>query len=199
MQKAGAFRMAAELAQLSIQDAPRFDYRGVMVDVARNFHSKDAILATLDQMAAYKMNKLHLHLTDDEGWRLEIPGLPELTEVGSNRCFDLEEKSCLLPQLGSGSTSDNFGSGYFSKADYVEILKYAKARNIEVIPEIDMPAHARAAVISMEARYNRLIEEAPFHLNATVGLLRRSPSPFGLDNLTLMPCSLKCGHCAANW
>jgi hexosaminidase len=147
------------LPLLSIQDAPRFDYRGVMVDVARNFHSKEAILATLDQMAAYKMNKLHLHLTDDEGWRLEIPGLPELTEVGANRCFDLEEKSCLLPQLGSGSTSDNFGSGYFSKADYVDILTYAKARNIEVIPEIDMPAHARAAVVSMEARHDRLMEE----------------------------------------
>ncbi|MGD8109633.1 beta-N-acetylhexosaminidase [Vibrio sp. TRT 17S01] len=145
------------LPQLSIKDAPRFEYRGVMVDVARNFHSKDAILATLDQMAAYKMNKLHLHLTDDEGWRLEIPGLPELTDIGSQRCFDLEEKTCLLPQLGSGPTSDNFGSGYFSKRDYVEILKYAKARNIEVIPEIDMPAHARAAVVSMEARYDRLM------------------------------------------
>ncbi len=150
---------ANSLPQLSIKDAPRFDYRGVMVDVARNFHSKNAILATLDQMAAYKMNKLHLHLTDDEGWRLEIPGLPELTDVGSNRCYDPEEKSCLLPQLGSGSTSDNFGSGFFSKADYVEILKYANARNIEVIPEIDMPAHARAAVISMEARFERLMEE----------------------------------------
>ncbi len=78
---------AESLPQLSIKDAPRFDYRGVMVDVARNFRSKDAILATLDQMAAYKMNKLHLHLTDDEGWRLEIPGLPELTDVGSNRCL----------------------------------------------------------------------------------------------------------------
>lgn len=90
---------ADSLPQLSIKDAPRFDYRGVMVDVARNFHSKDAILATLDQMAAYKMNKLHLHLTDDEGWRLEIPGLPELTEVGANRCFDLEEKSCYCLSL----------------------------------------------------------------------------------------------------
>ncbi|MBW3696306.1 beta-N-acetylhexosaminidase [Vibrio sp. T187] len=149
---------AESLPQLSIQDAPRFDYRGVMVDVARNFHSKDAILATLDQMAAYKMNKLHLHLTDDEGWRIEIPGLPELTDIGSNRCFDLEEKSCLFPQLGSGPTSDNFGSGFFSKTDYVEILKYAKARGIEVIPEIDMPAHARSAVVSMEARYQRLME-----------------------------------------
>ncbi|MGD8123044.1 beta-N-acetylhexosaminidase [Vibrio sp. TRT 2004] len=147
------------LPQLSIKDAPRFDYRGVMVDVARNFHSKEAILATLEQMAAYKMNKLHLHLTDDEGWRIEIPGLPELTEIGANRCFDEQEKSCLLPQLGSGATTDNFGSGYFSKADYVEILKYAQARNIEVIPEIDMPAHARAAVVSMEARYDRLMAE----------------------------------------
>ncbi|MGR5267211.1 beta-N-acetylhexosaminidase [Vibrio astriarenae] len=147
------------LPNVRIHDAPRFEYRGVMVDVARNFHSKPAILATIDQMAAYKMNKLHLHLTDDEGWRLEIPGLPELTDVGSNRCFDLEEQRCLLPQLGSGSTSDNFGSGYFTTQDYVEILTYAKARHIEVIPEIDMPAHARAAVVSMEARYDRLMAE----------------------------------------
>lgn len=147
------------LPQLFIQDAPRFDYRGIMIDVARNFHSKSAILATLDQMAAYKMNKLHLHLTDDEGWRIEIPGLPELTDIGGQRCFDLTETECLLPQLGSGPTSHNFGSGYFSKEDYIEILQYAKARHIEVIPEIDMPAHARAAVVSMEARYQRLMQE----------------------------------------
>ena len=149
---------ASELPLLSIKDAPRFDYRGVMVDVARHFHTKPAILATLDQMSAYKMNKLHLHLSDDEGWRIAIPGLPELTDVGGNRCFDLDETRCLLPQLGSGPTSDNFGSGFFSKADYVEILKYAKARNIDVIPEIDMPAHARSAVVSMEARYKRLMK-----------------------------------------
>ncbi|MCG6229710.1 family 20 glycosylhydrolase [Vibrio furnissii] len=150
---------ADHLPLVTVEDAPRFDYRGIMVDVARNFHSKQAILATLDQMAAYKMNKLHLHLTDDEGWRLEIPGLPELTDIGSQRCLDLTETTCLLPQLGSGPDTNNFGSGYFSKADYVEILKYAKARHIEVIPEIDMPAHARAAVVSMEARYQRLMNE----------------------------------------
>ncbi|WP_114786616.1 beta-N-acetylhexosaminidase [Vibrio tetraodonis] len=146
------------LPVVSIKDAPRFDYRGIMVDVARNFHSKQAILATIDQMAAYKMNKLHLHLTDDEGWRLEIPGLPELTDIGGQRCFDETEQNCLLPQLGSGPEANNFGSGYFSRADFVEILKYANARNIEVIPEIDMPAHARAAVVSMEARYQRLMQ-----------------------------------------
>jgi len=144
---------------LKIIDTPRFQYRGVMIDVARNFHSKSAIIATLEQMASYKLNKLHLHLSDDEGWRIEIPGLPELTEVGSNRCFDESETRCLLPQLGSGANSDNFGSGFFSRQDYIEILTYAKARNIEVIPELDMPAHARAAVMSMEARYKRLQAE----------------------------------------
>lgn len=144
------------IATLEAQDAPRFAYRGAFLDVARNFHRKQAVLRMLDQMAAWKMNKFHFHLTDDEGWRIEIPGLPELTAVGGRRCHDLSEQQCLLPQLGSGPFSDNNGSGHFSRADYIEIVKYAGARNIEVIPEIDMPAHARAAVIAMEARYHRL-------------------------------------------
>lgn len=148
-----------KIAALEAKDAPRFDYRGIQLDVGRNFHSKAAVLRLLDQMAAYKLNKFHFHLSDDEGWRIEIPGLPELTEVGSKRCHDLSEKSCLLPQLGSGPQSNNNGSGYFMRADYIEILKYAKARQIEVIPEIDMPAHARAAVMAMEARYDRLMKE----------------------------------------
>lgn len=149
---------ADSIPMVAIEDAPRFDYRGLMVDVSRNFHTKEALKRTIDQMAAYKMNKLHLHLTDDEGWRLEIPGLPELTEVGAKRCHDMTETSCLLPQLGSGPTTDNFGSGFFSKADYIELLKYAKARGVEVIPEIDMPAHSRAAVVSMEARHKKFAD-----------------------------------------
>lgn len=148
-----------KIARLEAKDAPRFDYRGIQLDVGRNFHSKDAVLRLLDQMSAYKLNKFHFHLTDDEGWRIEIPGLPELTDIGSKRCHDLSEKTCLLPQLGSGPESNNNGSGHFSRTDYIDILKYAKARQIEVIPEIDMPAHARAAVISMEARYDRLMKE----------------------------------------
>ncbi|WP_058911683.1 beta-N-acetylhexosaminidase [Entomohabitans teleogrylli] len=147
-----------KIATLDAKDAPRFQYRGMFIDVGRNFHSKAAILRALDQMAAYKLNKFHFHLSDDEGWRIEIPGLPELTEVGSKRCHDLTEKTCLLPQLGSGPDTSTNGSGYFSRADYIEILKYAKARQIDVIPEIDVPAHARAAVISMEARYDRLMK-----------------------------------------
>lgn len=109
-----------QIATLDATDAPRFAYRGAFLDVARNFHSKQAVLRLLDQMAAWKMNTFHFHLSDDEGWRIEIPGLPELTEVGSQRCHDLTEQRCLLPQLGSGPFSDNNGSGYFSRADYID-------------------------------------------------------------------------------
>ena len=144
---------------LSVEDAPRFEYRGMMLDIGRNFKSKKAILQLLDMMSKYKMNKFHFHLSDDEGWRIEIPGLPELTDFGSKRCHDLTEKQCLLPQLGSGPNSDNNGSGYFTRSDYIEIVKYANARFIEVIPEIDMPAHARAAILSMEVRYQRLMKQ----------------------------------------
>ena len=147
-----------KIATLKATDAPRFQYRGVYLDVARNFHSKEAVLRMLDQLAGWKINVFHFHLSDDEAWRIEIPGLPELTDVGSKRCHDLSEKSCLLPQLGSGPYSDNNGSGHFSRQDYIDIVKYADARGIQVIPEIDMPAHARAAVVSMEARYDRLMK-----------------------------------------
>ena len=125
-------------------------------DMARNFHGKAVTLQLIEQMARYKLNKLHLHLTEDEGWRLEIPGLPELTDIGGTRCFDLTEQKCLLTQLGTGPHRTGSGNGYYSTADFIEILKFAAARHIEVIPEIDMPGHARAAVVAMEARYNRL-------------------------------------------
>ncbi|AWH88057.1 beta-N-acetylhexosaminidase [Limnobaculum parvum] len=148
-----------KIATLDAKDAPRFEYRAIFLDVGRNFHTKAAVLRLLDQMSTYKLNKFHFHLSDDEGWRIEIPGLPELTDVGSKRCHDLDEKSCLLPQLGSGPDSNNNGSGHFTRADYIEIVKYANARQIEVIPEIDMPAHARAAIVSMEARHDRLMKE----------------------------------------
>ncbi len=150
------FATSKTLSKVKVADAPRFEHRGMHADIARNFHGKESILRLLEQMGAYKLNTFHFHLTDDEGWRLEIPGLPELTEVGSKRCHDLSEQSCLLPQLGSGPYADNNGSGYLTVADYEEILSFARARHIDVIPEIDMPAHARAAVVSMEARYNRL-------------------------------------------
>ncbi len=146
-----------QLPEGSITDQPRAHWRGMHYDMARNFHGKDVTLRLIDNMARYKLNKLHLHLTEDEGWRLEIPGLPELTSVGAYRCFDLTEQQCLLTQLGTGPSQQGSGNGYYSSADFIEILRYAAARHIEVIPEIDLPGHARAAIVAMNARYNRLL------------------------------------------
>ncbi len=143
------------VAQMHIEDAPNYGFRGMMVDVARNFHSKQFILDLLEQMAAYKLNKLHLHLGDDEGWRLQIPGLEELTEVSSKRCFDLTEQRCLLPQLGAGIDANSEVNGFYSVADYQEILRFAQARHIQVIPSLDMPGHSRSSIVAMKARYNK--------------------------------------------
>jgi len=144
---------------VEVVDEPHYAFRGMLVDVARNFHSKAFILSLLDQMAAYKLNKLHLHLGDDEGWRLEIPSLPELTELSSKRCFPLynekSEQTCLVPQLGAGVDANSSVNGFYSVADYTEILQAASARHIQVIPSLDMPGHSRAAMKAMTARYNK--------------------------------------------
>ncbi|WP_333607374.1 family 20 glycosylhydrolase [Arsukibacterium sp.] len=145
------------LPLLQISDQPRYGWRGMHYDMARNFHGLEVTLRLIEQMARYKLNKLHLHLTEDEGWRLEIPGLPELTQLGANRCFDLTEQQCLLTQLGTGPHAGGSGNGYYSRQDFIQILRHARAHHIEVIPEIDMPGHARAAVKAMEARYQRLL------------------------------------------
>ncbi len=185
---------STKLAKVTVEyDAPRFDYRGMHMDVARNFKSKAQVLKFLDQMAAYKMNKFHFHLADDEGWRLEIPGLPELTEVGSNRCHDPEETTCLLPQLGSGPDTSNNGSGYFTIADYAEILGYANARNIQVIPSMDMPGHSRAAVKSMEARYKKFMaagdqESAEMYLLTDINDSSEYYSAQNYTDNTINPC-----------
>jgi len=138
-----------------IVDAPRFDYRGLHLDVSRNFQSVEAVKRLLDIMASYKLNTFHFHLTDDEGWRLAIDGLPELTEVGGRRGHTLDEQAHLIPSYGSGpnpSPEASRGSGWYSRADYLELLRYANARHITVMPEIDVPGHARAAVQAMKAR-----------------------------------------------
>jgi hexosaminidase len=145
------------LPALLISDAPRFAYRGLMLDVARNFQPKPAVLHVLDLMARFKLNVFHFHLTDDEGWRLEIPGLPELTSVGARRGHPGAAGEHLPPAYGSGPyVSNPFGSGYYSRADYIEILRYAASRHIDVIPEIEMPGHARAAVVAMAERARHL-------------------------------------------
>ncbi len=140
-------RAGVALPAIRVVDAPRFGYRGFMLDVARNFQPKSAVLRTLDLLARYKLNVFHIHLTDDEGWRVEIPSLPALTAVGARRGHTLDSSRFLQPAFGSGPQVDRpWGSGFFSHADYVEIVRYAAARHIEIIPEIEMPGHARAAI-----------------------------------------------------
>ena len=120
-----------ELAALRITDAPRFSYRGFQMDVARNFQSKETIFRLLDLMARYKLNKFHFHLTDDEGWRLAIAGLPELTRFGARRGHTLSASKHLQPAYGSGpSLDDPHGSGFYTRADYIAILRHAAARHI---------------------------------------------------------------------
>ena len=145
------------LPALRLTDAPRFAYRGLQLDVARNFQRREVVLRLLDLMARYKLNTFHFHLTDDEGWRLAIAGLPELTEVGARRGHTTTGLDHLPPAYGSGpDVADVHGSGHYSRADYIAILRRAAALQIEVIPEIEMPGHARAAVKAMAARAQRL-------------------------------------------
>ena len=121
---------------IEINDTPRFNHRGFMLDLSRNFYPKEKILQIIDLMAYYKLNVLDLRLTDDEGWRIEIPGLPELTQVGSKRGFTRDENDRLFPMYGSGSgKKDTHGSGFISRKDFIEILKVAKERNIRVVPK----------------------------------------------------------------
>lgn len=145
----------------AVLDAPRFAYRGLMLDVARHFVDVDTVLRLLDCMAAYKLNRFHFHLTDDEGWRLQIAALPELTEVGARRGVAAPgAPPCLPPSFGSGAAvGASSGSGYYTAQEFMDILRHAQARHIEVIPEFNMPGHARAAVEAMRVRHARLLAQ----------------------------------------
>ncbi|VXB59803.1 family 20 glycosylhydrolase [Massilia sp. 9I] len=148
-----------ELPSGRVVDAPRFGYRGMMLDVARHFAGVTTVLRLLDCMASYKLNRFHFHLTDDEGWRLAIGALPELTGVGARRGVSLDGSPCLPPSFGSGADIDaSAGSGFYTASEFITILRHAHARHIEVIPEFNMPGHARAAVTAMRARYQRLLQ-----------------------------------------
>ena len=122
---------------VEIDDAPRFAYRGVMLDVARHFHSVETVKGYIDRAAALKFNALHLHLTDDQGWRIELDSRPELTE------------------LASGTAVGGDPGGFYTKADYREIVEHAASRHMIVVPEIDMPGHTHAVGLA----YPELVEE----------------------------------------
>src|SRR5690606_14955959 len=146
------------LQGVTITDEPRFAHRAVMLDVARNFQTKEQVMKVLDLLALHKVNVMHFHFSEDEAWRLEILGLPELTEVGGRRGHTLDDAEWLTPSYGSGPDVANAtGSGFYTRADYIELLRYATERHIRVIPEIETPGHARAAIKSMDARYRAFI------------------------------------------
>ena len=118
------------LPQLYIKDIPKYSWRGSMVDVARSFFGLDYLKRHVDRMALYKLNRLHLHLTDDQGWRIEIKSKPALTGIGS--------KGAVI----------NGNSGFLSQEEYKELQQYAAARNIIIIPEIDLPGHVYSALVA---------------------------------------------------
>ena len=128
---------------VEITDYPRFRYRGLMLDVSRHFFSKEFIKKYIDEMAKYKFNVFHWHLTDDQGWRIEIKGLPELTGVGAWRVPRTGKWGTFtFAQPGERATD----GGYYTQDDIREIVKYAKQRYIDILPEIDVPAHSLALI-----------------------------------------------------
>jgi len=145
-----------------IEDWPDLPYRGLMLDVSRNFTTKENLMKLMDILAHYKVNRLHLHFGDDEGWRVAIDGLPELTSYGAYRGIptlkedgSIEEPDALMPtycMTPDRRDTKTSGNGFYSHDDFLEILRYAQERRIHVIPEFDIPGHSRAAVKSMDYR-----------------------------------------------
>jgi hexosaminidase len=129
----------------TITDNPRFGWRGLMFDVSRHFFTKDEVKGFIDQMVKYKYNLLHLHLTDDEGWRLEIKGLPNLTDEGAWRVKKVGYFGTFSPP--TPDEPRDYG-GFYTQDDIREIVKYAQDRFVNILPEIDVPGHSLAAVAS---------------------------------------------------
>ncbi|MCM4160082.1 hypothetical protein FHG64_09640 [Antarcticibacterium flavum] len=130
LENATAATNRIQLPQLYIKDIPRYSWRGTMVDISRSFFDLEYLKDHVDRMALYKMNRLHLHLTDDQGWRIEIKSKPELTN------------------LGSRGAVEGGRSGYLTQEEYMELQTYAAARNVIIIPEIDMPGHIYSALLA---------------------------------------------------
>ncbi len=130
------------LPWVEIVDAPRYGWRGAMLDVARHFMPKSFVLRFIDLLAMHKLNVLHLHLTDDQGWRVEIPRYPKLTEVGAWRAATLVGHSDDRPKRYDGVRH----GGYYSGHDIREIVRYAADRFVTVVPEVDSPGHSQAAI-----------------------------------------------------
>ncbi len=132
-----------EIPVVKISDHPRFGWRGLMLDCSRHFFTKEEVKKFIDQMSRYKFNVLHWHLTDDQGWRIEIKSLPKLTEVGAWRVNKTGTFGRFTPP--TADEPRDYG-GFYTQADIREIVQYAKARQVNILPEIDVPGHSMAAI-----------------------------------------------------
>ena len=130
------------IPQVSIDDQPRLGYRGLMLDVGRHFFGVDYVKRFIDYIALHKMNTFHWHLTEDQGWRIEIRKYPKLTEVGAYR-----DGTIIGHHPGTGNDNIRYG-GFYTQEEIKDVLEYAKKRHITVVPEIEMPGHAGAALAS---------------------------------------------------
>lgn len=130
---------------VTIKDYPRFGWRGLMLDVSRHFFTKEEVKQFIDDMVRYKYNRLHLHLTDDQGWRIEIKSLPELTKVGAWR--PTRKGKWSNTSTPDPSEPKDYG-GFYTQEDIKELVKYAQERYVAILPEIDIPGHSLAAIAS---------------------------------------------------
>lgn len=152
----------SQIPAMSIVDYPRYEWRGLMLDCSRHFYTLEYLKKQVDILAHYKMNRLHLHLTDDQGWRIEIKRYPELTQQGAWREFNEQDSICLReykdrpefeldprfivhhgPSTGSGQAVTLYG-GYYTQEELRDLVAYAEERNVTIVPEIDMPGHTQA-------------------------------------------------------
>jgi len=137
-------KKAWKIPACTIEDYPRFQWRGMMLDSSRNFFSRAYVKKFIDRMAQHKLNRFHWHLTDDEGWRIEIKRYPLLTKIGAKRGPGTKLPFSTYPAMRG--PKNHLQSGYYTQGDIREIIAYAKARAVEILPEIDIPGHAKAAV-----------------------------------------------------
>ena len=164
---------------ITVRDEPTYEFRSVYLDIARHFPGRDVIERLIRCMARYKLNVLVLGISNDEGWRLEIPEVPELTAVGGVRRFDPEDdRAALLPALGDevGSTH----SGYLSRDDFISLLRLAARHHVEVIPEFNLPGHSNALI-------RALVSTGRFAVTDP-GDRSRHPSHQGYEQNTVNPC-----------
>ena len=146
------------LKEAVIADYPDFHHRGTMLDISRNYTTYEGIKDYIDILAAYKINIFHFHFNDDEAWRIEIPSLPELTSYGARKGMTLDEKDFLMQTYAGNGNPDDLttsANGYITADQFVELIRYADDKGVEIIPEIETPGHARAVILSMKNRYNK--------------------------------------------